>query len=650
MKYYGRNKNVKNIKKFRTNIQRNNLNYTISHFVIQEKLQISLKYSNKQSDEILEYTNFYSLHQLQIINRYFRNFNSLEQIANDLDKKLKENQVSIEEKNGFIVITITVLLNGETSDIIFKLLQNRVMDYNKSRNTKIISPNNFDKYKGVKNSLSLSRSDFNEVKNKINDLYDRISVLESSQNNRSPYTGIEPINKNRSYLRDNNAIRNSCNTVDVNINENRMILNNMNSILARINKLEDLNIEKEKRIKELEDEVSKYEVNNNNSMNYPLYSPLENYYRLSNIKNEYNINLENRNKYYEREFEIEINSSSSEDKKKKKRKLRNNKNKNRSVDSKNEEKQYRYFFKPIEESKEQSHRNIYSNKDNDSIKANKRNSKQRGIGNKSKSQNILHSHHSHPSRSIKEEEKVNKREENKVNEERNSKNEKKPITERIEINSADYNKEDNAETTGLPMPDREDLKNYINSRIFFTTKELQMVKKRIAKGNNKLHVYFDILYRASIDGDFEDGINYCTDGQYPQLILFYTYEGARFGVYIEKQKYTGFFGNIKYKEVPGTSFIVSLNSLKTYNILEGQTATEDREERLSFGRSFYFNDNGSNWFIYTPRNNFLDAKCMIGNKESTFGNINTNEIVGTKKVYKIKEVEIFKVIIDSEDI
>jgi hypothetical protein len=381
-------------------------------------------------------------------------------------------------------------------------------------------------------------------------------------------------------------------------------------------------------------------------MNYPLYSPLENYYRLSNIKNEYNINLENRNKYYEREFEIEINSSSSEDKKKKKRKLRNNKNKNRSVDSKNEEKQYRYFFKPIEESKEQSHRNIYSNKDNDSIKANKRNSKQRGIGNKSKSQNILHSHHSHPSRSIKEEEKVNKREENKANEEGNSKS----ITKRIEINSADYNKEDNAETTGLPMPDREDLKNYINSRIFFTTKELQMVKKRIAKGNNKLHVYFDILYRASIDGDFEDGINYCTDGQYPQLILFYTYEGARFGVYIEKKKYTGFFGNIKYKEVPGTSFIVSLNSLKTYNILEGQTATEDREERLSFGRSFYFNDNGSNWFIYTPRNNFLDAKCMIGNKESTFGNINTNEIVGTKKVYKIKEVEIFKVIIDSEDI
>ena len=127
------------------------------------------------------------------------------------------------------------------------------------------------------------------------------------------------------------------------------------------------------------------------------------------------------------------------------------------------------------------------------------------------------------------------------------------------------------------------------------------------------------------------------------MILFYTDQGARFGAYIQKEKSTSFFGEINYKEVPGTCFLVSLNSLKTYDIEKGEIATDNRPEKLCFGRSFLFNDNGSNWFIYTPRNEFLDIKCMIGDKKSNFGEINTDEIVGTKKDYYLKDVEIFKV-------
>ena len=199
------------------------------------------------------------------------------------------------------------------------------------------------------------------------------------------------------------------------------------------------------------------------------------------------------------------------------------------------------------------------------------------------------------------------------------------------------------------MVKREDLKEYINSRIVFTKKELQMVKKKITNGNKNFHAYFEVLYRASIDGDNEDSINYLCEGIYPQLILFYTQDGARFGVYIEKQKHIDFFGNVKYKEIPGTSFLISLNSLKTYNILKGEKATDDRPEKLCFGRTFYYNNNESNWLIYTPRNDFIDSKCMIGDKLSSFGNINTNEIVGIKKYYYLKEVEIFKVIVYEND-
>ena len=39
---------------------------------------------------------------------------------------------------------------------------------------------------------------------------------------------------------------------------------------------------------------------------------------------------------------------------------------------------------------------------------------------------------------------------------------------------------------------------------------------------------------------------------------------------------------------------------------------------------------------------------MIGDTESSFGNINTNEIVGINKEYFLQDVEIFKVVIYPE--
>lgn len=205
------------------------------------------------------------------------------------------------------------------------------------------------------------------------------------------------------------------------------------------------------------------------------------------------------------------------------------------------------------------------------------------------------------------------------------------------------------EKTGLPMVEREDLKNYINSRIIYTKKELQMVKDKIIKNKKHLHTYLDLLYRASVDGDYEERIIALSEGVYPQVILFYTEDGARFGIYIEKEKHISFFGNVSYKEIPGTSFLISLNSLKTYDILDGKTASDNRPEKLCFGRSYYYNNNESNWLIYTPKNEFLNKRCMIGDKESTFGIINTKEIVGIKKEYILVDVEIYQAIMYPEE-
>ena len=62
-----------------------------------------------------------------------------------------------------------------------------------------------------------------------------------------------------------------------------------------------------------------------------------------------------------------------------------------------------------------------------------------------------------------------------------------------------------------------------------------MVKNKIVKNRKHLHAYFEILYRASIDGDFEDTIYSLREGINPQLILFYTDDGPDL-LYILRKK------------------------------------------------------------------------------------------------------------------
>ena len=425
MIYYG-DKKIPKIKKYRSNIQKNNQNYSIILSVVQEKLQISLKFSNNYSDEIFEYTNFYSFHQLQIINKYFRKFDNLEQISRDLDKKIKKNNVSIEEKNGFIILSITVLIKNETSTVIFKLLQNKIMD-NRSKHSRIKNTSN--NYKGINNySVSMPKYDVNntkKMKNMLNDLNDRVSMLESNQNNKSLRHGNNYMNRYASMPKENvynNYINNNINSnMNMNNNDQKILLNNMNTILTRINKLEDINKEKEKRIKELENEVNQYEANLSSSISYPLYGPLLNKSEISNseiyvnnniIKHKKNNQLNISENKVDSGFINEYNNKSKEESSKI---LRNNKNNGSRYNNTSQ----RYAFKPIEENKEKIiNNNIYSEEDeknnykdqensNDSYKENNINNKLKGkkqLKNKSKTQSNIHKNKASNSSSIKDDE------------------------------------------------------------------------------------------------------------------------------------------------------------------------------------------------------------------------------------------------------
>lgn len=709
---YDLDKNKEKKKKYRINIQKNNKNFSIVLYVVQEKLQISIKYSTNLSDEILEYKNFYSYHQLQIINRYFRFFDNLEQICRDLDKLLKNNKISIEEKSDFLILSIAVLIKNEKTNLVFKLLKSKITDFHPQKRD-LKSPLQYKDFS--KNSLSMPKYNANEtkeIKSIINDLNDRLSVLEGSYRKDSLPREYSK-NKNMDY--------------------NKTYLNNINNMLQKINKLEDLNQEKDHKIKDLEDQINKYEESINNIMSYPVYTLPNKSQKSKNDNNSNHMSNIKKEKFNRNsdEYEVEMNSGFINDNSMNKsinnneKKLRNKHSRNtKSIDNKSKT-DSKYYFKPIDESKEEENNinnnkkqlsNDIKNESNKNLKHNK-NSKNK---NKSESKpkykknesnsikdenedednrnNKKHSHkrnsYSSNNKENMEDSSYNKKENKKKKEKENqsdsedndnkkdkseissvkklenhkkkrnsegSNSFKEEIFKKRKKNSSSEEKEkeiersknledirNKMEKTGLPMVERENLKKYINSRIIYTRKELQMVKNKIIKNKKHLHAYLDLLYRASVDGDYEERINSLCEGKYPQVIFFYTQDGARFGVYIEKEKYTSFLGNVSYKEIPGTSFLISLNSLKTYNILDGKTATENYPEKLCFGRSKYYNNNESNWLIYTLKNDFLYYQYKIGDKESNFGIINTKEIVGIKNEYILEDVEIYQAIIYPE--
>ena len=654
MIYYG-NKKKEELKNYIINLKENNKKYSISLYVSKNKIKISLSHKNNNNiDEI--YENFYYFYQLQIINKYFRTFNNLNQICLELDKLLKSNKVAIEEKNDFIILSMPVSFNNEPTNIVFKLLKNKIANsiiYNNMKKGSITSLKNNTNYLS-KTTLSMPKYNKNDSKQLLtlkynDDINDNSFEIESNPTPKC--VSASKINKN-------NII-----SIKKKFNKNDSKLN-LNNLLKKVNKLEKLNIQKENVIKELKDILNKYEDNINNNKNNQKHSTNKRSNKGSKKNNKSNmdeldINSGNKNKSI-----ISVSSENKEEKLKSKKHSDGHKDK-------------KYYFYPISK-EENKNNNNYKNeniKEDIKDKNNKKNIKnnkseinlkiKKGSYLKDEEENNIKNNDSRRSSSVflkiykKNKEEISKRNEKDENEE-NNKTKSELYSERnmqIKKENEDINnrtisdelKEEDLKNltkkTGLRMIKREDLKEYINSRIFFTKKELQMVKNKITKGSITLHAYLDILYRASIDGDYEDNINYLCEGIYPQIILFYTHEGARFGVYIEKIKQIDIFGNIKYKEVPGSSFLISLNSLKTYNILKGKKASDDRPEKLCFGRTFYYNDNESNWFIYTPRNEFINVKCMIGDKLSTFGDINTKEIVGNKKDYYLKDVEIFKVIV-----
>ena len=608
----------------------NDINYNIQLFNIQqEKIKIMIDTKNPYSDDYVEYSNIYSLIQFQEITRYYILFENIEEIFDDLSRTIQQKNFSISHNGNTMTLTVKVIINQKEKDVNFILDKTKIIDLSSQRDNpyfNTMSSKKSDKYRQKynleKSKRNIDISSINELNTLLSDFKDRITVLEASQNNQM-YN-----NNNQDKIYNDNNI----NIIGPNDN----LKQGLENILLRINKLENDNDFKDKKIEKLEKKLKYYEsMENDNNNNYyykysvPTYPNTLSKNQMS-IYHQYNNNI----LQSQRQSTLTLNQKG--------------KTNYSTPYFNNKENQYRL---------KQSKSEIFNNNENMSLQS-KENKKYN---------NNLRSSNSYIDKQI------SFRENNKSYGEKDTfRSNKFTSSYPIDGNSS-YAKMNNSnlnstisnysnikdknfqkylfykEKLGIPIVAREDLKKYVNSRIIFTKNELRLLKTKLSEGNKKVHVFFDLLYRASIDGDYEEVINNYVEGKEKTLTLFYTYEGSRFGVYISTKKAKSFLKGKIYKEIPGTSFIVSLNNLRFFDISHNKTSKQGIEDYLSFGRTYYLNSNGTNWLIYTPKSNFLKHKCIMGKEQGDYIDFDPEILIGNKDDYHIKDIEIFHVVFERDD-
>ena len=232
------------IKKYISKIQKNYQDYSVILFVDQEKLNITLNWTNSYSNNSYQYSNYYSHKQLIIINKYFKKFDNLEQIAIKLNQELKKtDNVSIEDNYDNILLTVLIEDEKNSTNVFFKLLQNKATN-NFIKNSR--NPfQNFNRKHNTMDRLRNNYNDSNDIKPILDDLTERISYIEDNMTQYYDY----------GFRRKNRIISSS-----VDNNNNNLLLSTINIMLTRINDLDQSNQKKERRINELEGYINKNET------------------------------------------------------------------------------------------------------------------------------------------------------------------------------------------------------------------------------------------------------------------------------------------------------------------------------------------------------------------------------------------------------
>ena len=105
----------------------------------------------------------------------------------------------------------------------------------------------------------------------------------------------------------------------------------------------------------------------------------------------------------------------------------------------------------------------------------------------------------------------------------------------------------------------------LKGKIFHDMSELEFISSKIHE--NQYKIYFNLLYKASIDNDRSFTFHKKCDSSQTTLILLETQKGCRFGGFT-KRTWRG--GDVEKND--NEAFLFSLNKMKIYNLVKGNKA------------------------------------------------------------------------------
>jgi hypothetical protein len=523
--------------------------YFIKILLIEKHVNIEIDSVSSINKKKVKYINDYSLSHFHEINPYFKMFTSIKEIYKNIIKIIKNKKFCIIQNQDN---TLTFILKIQIHDKVRKIK----LALSKCKNSGIYNPTNIynENYTDTLNYEILN------LRNKIDTLEQNQYLLTYSNNY---------LQTNKFSVAPNNEY------------------SQLETIISKMNQLENENNDKNKRIEILEKQLNAYEKNNNIDEEEEEESDdLDNDKKINNNKNEIN----------------NINKNSFKNKKKKIRRY-NSFDKANSINSN---------FNHKNENLEESNNYIPNRDKSMDIKINKI--------------KTLFPRHNKNNEKLKSNLSINQLPNNcpKI---------------KTYIPSIKLEKFINS----IP-PAKRDKNLKVNSKIIFTNKEVNFITQRISEGEYNIKVQLILIYRASSDGDFENAVKMKCENKLITLTLFQTMEGARFGFYIERRKKTTLKSGTKILEIPGSSFLVGLNDLVIYNVSYRQNSLFYKNDNLlCFGYCSSINNNKTKWLVNTPRNNFLGKKCLFGDKNDIYFNLKTTKIIGNNLAYHIKEVEVFEV-------
>ena len=549
----------------------NNIRYDIRLFLINNDHLEIIIYRQKKENIYQKFSNTYSLSHLHEISNYFKVFKDIKEIYDDIISIFNINNyvISKTKNNNLLQLNLKTSINNKIENI--SLLLQKCEKYNYKKN------NSKDDNKLRINSMQ----DLNKL---LNNFDKKLNELESYK-----YT------------------------------EKRMI--------SLINKLENDNYLKDKKIQKLEDKIKYYEKTFSKS--------IKNSQKISN-KNNKEENSSSSSNMTSSSYPISESVESN-----------TKKNNNNSSKKNNENEENKSSFEENLSNKDCTAKFISSKNNNTIIKNNNEETEKINQNEKkpdtTETKNITEKnkkkikHNIHNSVIIQN----NKKDNDLINAES-----KLNLIHKCRTNKSASVELRTERDSNIHLAKRE-LKKLINSRIIFSKEEYYFILGRLNNKNINLTDNIKLIYRASVDGDSYDVIKIKCGGKFKLLILFYTEEGYRFGIYTERAARNTMRKGICMREVPGTSFILSLNNLVCYNCIQNQiTVNNSYDNLLCFGwqgKDDSDCENKKNWVIFTDKNGFLGKKYEMKKRQSIYEDFDVSKILGDNLEYTIKDIEIFGV-------